>query len=532
MESGRICSTRIKALVMILLFTTPCHHLYAGALSSLAKNDPYPIYTSLDPQEYLFTREKIMIKGFPLLLPYPQYMSFSLSPFGQNACGGKNFCGKRVPLGDLDGRWNMLGLLYDPLPEGRVLPPRLQTAKDIIFPPGSMGPVTPDILDDGRFVDPAHLFGFFSVPLDYKKRGFRFQFSTMLSCTVGIIFEGGVSDIVQKVVGFDNLTCQICSEYEDRINPCLPPPCCDRIRLEPCETTTSCPTIQPLCTYSVTGPILCCNRENLFPNCASTEPNPSSANLTCQNVNKLLMYELATIAKEIGLDICNFHDTSIEDIRLRLFWRDAFYINKGLAGWAEFLLIPYAELGGTIGIAKAKKPNVAFSLPFGNNGHSSLGGAVGINFDFIETIEIGAEAGITHFFSRDICDFRIPNGVPTRECQLGIYPFTTDVRVDPGLNWHFGAKMQAYHFLDRLSVYIQYLLIHHENDTITLKKPDPAFRPKILEKSSYWTAQIANIGFNYDISPSMSLGVLWQAPLSQRNAYRTSTVLFSFSGTY
>ena len=83
-----------------------------------------------------------------------------------------------------------------------------------------------------------------------------------------------------------------------------------------------------------------------------------------------------------------------------------------------------------------------------------------MDLDFINSVTFGGEVGATYFFKRTISDFRVPNS----KYQTGIFPFSTDVTVSPGFNWHFAAKMSAYHFLDRLSFYFQYLYVHHESD--------------------------------------------------------------------
>ena len=108
----------------------------------------------------------------------------------------------------------------------------------------------------------------------------------------------------------------------------------------------------------------------------------------------------------------------------------------------------------------------------------------------------------------------------------------TDVNIKPGFNWHFGLKMAAYHFYDRLSFYFQYLYIHHEEDEITLCKPDPAFVPEVLENKSCWKSQMINVGFAYDISPNITFGFLWQTPTVQRNAYRPTTLMITFNAEF
>lgn len=555
------------ATLMVLMLND--ERIFAD-LSTLARNDPYPVYTAIDPQEFLYTWQKLHMKGIPTETPpIPldgcQFMSVSISPFGQNACGGKNFGGDKVPLGDLNGRWNMIGLLMGPLPQGIAsLPPALAEAFANLFPGFSEG-----TLNDPNIIDPNRTFGFFSVPLDYKKRGLRWEFSAMLGCDVGFMFQGGVADICQKVVAFDNLTCISC---ENPI-PCNgPTPGTTPGNTQPTGTTAAVNTIPCNCPGTpmfftnqngLNVPISCCTRvcDVKIPCCGRflpvtpvagvTSPStsgqccpgttncPSCAqlqelypNLNQNNVNQWLMNNLKPIADAIGLDICNFHKTAIEDFRFYLFWRRAHIVNKGRAGWSEFLFIPYLMVGGSIPTAPERNTNVAFSLPFGNNGHFSAGASGGFNIDFTETIEIGTDFGITGFFPKNFCNYRVPNRVPDKKCQGQIFPFTTNVRICPGFNWTFGAKMLAYHFIDRLSVWAQYLLLHHEEDKVTLRKPDSAFAPDVLQEMSSFKVQVANLGFYYDISPNVALGVFTQIPLNQRNAYRSTTLLFSLWGTW
>ena len=94
------------------------------------------------------------------------------------------------------------------------------------------------------------------------------------------------------------------------------------------------------------------------------------------------MGELPTIADELCLNIKKFHKVSPEDIRLSLFWRQIIELNRGQLGWPSAFIIPYFEIGGSVATGIARDPNTAFALPFGNNGHHSIGGLFGIDFSF------------------------------------------------------------------------------------------------------------------------------------------------------
>jgi hypothetical protein len=455
-----------KLSLSILLATL--YYCTAEALSSNSKHDPYPIFTTLDPHSFLLTQEKFELKDLPTEKDKYDRCSISASPFGQNACGGySNACLSTTftNLGDLEGRWGMIGLLFGEVPTGAKLPPSLVTAQEELFPQAE-----PPLGDENSCaIDGNRLTGFFTIPLEYRKRGIRFEFSGQFSHNFGIKIQTGFADMCQTPT-FKNLT--------------------------PTPATTCCAT--------------------------------TDANITTTSVNTYLMCKLHTIAREIGLDISPFHEVSFEDLRAYLYWRKAYLMNEDREGWEKFLFIPFLMFGGSISVEKERDFNKAFSLSFGNNNHHSIAGVAGLNIDFVETIEIGAEFGLTHFFAQDFCNFRVPNSV----YQSGIYPFTTNITRKPGLNWHFGAKLSAYRFMGNLSFYAQYINVTHEKDCIQVKKCSAAFKPELLEQRSCWKAHRANFGFNYDISPYISLGMLWQIPLAQQNTYNSSTLLFSINACY
>lgn len=454
-------------LSIVLISATP----RIFALSSLAKNDPYPVFSSLDPHSFLYMHEKLKVKDPDFAERKRDNVGLSISPFGQNADRGRDVNGVRKDLGDLTGNWGMIPLLYGPIPDGKTLAPTLQTALENLFPG-----VSPGDLNDGTKIDPNMNFGYFSAPLKYRKRGVRLQLEADIYAGFGLSIQTGIISMSQTNTGFIDLT------------TCTPSDC-------------------------------------------QFDPSP----LTGENVEKYLMKELKQISKEICLDICDYCETSIEEVRINLFWRRGFDLNKDDDDWPRFLLIPFFEISGTVSPGGENRLtdngfNKAFALPFGNNDHSGVGFDTGINVDFIESIEIGFEVGMTYFFKRNFEKYR----VPTSCFQTTIYPYATDVSIHPGYNWHFGGKIAAYHFLGRLSGWFQYIQMEHKQDDIKLRKCEDSdvFLPEQLEKISGFKAKFIDVALNYDISPNISLGLFWQAPISQRNSYRSSTILFSFNASF
>jgi hypothetical protein len=470
-------------------------NLMDGTISSYSQNDPYPVFSTNDPHDFLDRNERLNLQKIDHE-PIGDRFSLRFSPFGQNATDAKNICKNTVCLGDINGRFSMIGLLHGELPEGKALPASLQTAYNVFYSGMDCTVNTetdqqcaPSPLD----IDKCEQFGFFKIPLEYRKRGLRFDFLWRVAGPVGVRVQVGVADICQR----------LCDDFIN-LTPCDP---------SGCGENTSCATTD--CSDQTINNILGGDTE-------SGSFNPNNPSFTKKNIDVQLMCNLKTIAKELCYDIDNFQVTSVEDIRPSIFIRQPFLVNGDLQGWPEFLFIPFATIEGSIPVGKERDFSKLFGLSFGSNDHYGLGGTAGFNIDFTNSIELGCEVGVTHFFERDVC--RLP--MPTSCYQQGIFPFKTNACVQPGRNWHFGAKMSAYHFLERLSFYFQYILVQHDPDCIKLKKADPAFLPGQLEKISGWKVQVANISFNYDISPNFCLGLLWQAPLSQRNTYRSTSVLW------
>jgi len=508
------------------------------ALSNLARNDAYPVFSTLDPHTFLYTREKMEMKGLDCGTDHYEHIGLSITPYGQTADSGKGYdydgtdtSAITMPLNDITGRWSMIPMTFN---NGSAcsngvypcdLSCTLSRARNTLFPTTAIiyNPQTPDPsqetystaygegFNNPNAIDPLEMFGFFSNDLKYTKRGIRFDLEANIGTGFGLSIQAGVADISQILLARRNFTCDVSDtcgfEFPGTKNALLP----DELKR--------------------TRPFTLVTR-------AGDDHINEFEYLTQKKVNTYLMDEVSTIARENYYDIYSFHDTGIEEVRLNLYWRKALEINKDRQGYAKCLLVPFFMLSGSFS-PKTINPSKIYAVPFGNNGHNAYGFTGGLNFDFFESIELGGEAGVTHFASRDICGFHVPNS----PLQKGLYPFTTTVCYEPGHNWHCAAKIAAQHFLDKLSAFFQFVVVHHERDCIKLKECDQdctdekaininGFRPDVLERRSSWSTKVGNLGLNYDISPNIVLGFLWQAPLSQRGTYRSSTVMLSFNGTY
>jgi len=477
-----------QSLLTFFIITLSVAHAPLNAeLSTLAKNDALPMFTTLNLDDaLLLTKDYLYYIDDESADKKHNRFSFSISPFAQSADRGKTIRGTDAcppapvppcdptltdtPLGDLTGRTSMLALLYGAFPNGVTTYPG--------GPTGFLSTAFANLLcssddpavclteqghfNNERYIDPEQLFGYFSFPLKYRKRGVRFEMAARFYKNFGIRIQTGFSQIRQVREGTVDLT-----------------------------------------TGTFEG-------------------------LSAEDVDLYLMDQLDNIANEMGINLCNFIETSMEEVRFNLFWRQAFEINKEAeSDWVRFLLIPYCEIAGSVSPGKSQNYNQFFSVPFGNNTHPSTGLTAGINFNFLETIEIGGEVAWTHFFAKDSC-----RPIPNSKFQTNLFPFKTNVSIQPGDNWHFCARMAAYHFIDKLSMFFEWYVLDHQQDHICLKEPDPAFLPGVLECTTSFKVKLGNAGFNYDLSPNIGVGFLWQIPFSQRNAYRSSTLMAGFNLTF
>ncbi len=535
--------TRLMKNYFLMLFICIFFNSSLSALSSLANNDPYPIYNAIyDP--YLTRWQKEWLIGCNEICDDDEIFSLSISAFSQKARSGRDFAHTKQLLGDLTGPWNMVGMLYGGLPIGESLQnTQLGEAKLHIFSdliqsqlPTPQTPIpisfediiiSPTSEQSSIYVltDSSQNIGFFSVPIHYRKVGVRFEATLKPFECFGLTVQAGVSEIRQTVTGLIDRTPNIAPENTGN----------------DFNGTGNCPDLlcggQPFDNNFFRNiPVLLNN--NIYSNCNICNPNPCTmaSDLTtssCTNPyleieNQLMDASKASlIFHQIGFNDCNFEKTSFEDVRFIFWWRDIFEINRDRCSWPYFLFTPSVEFNFVIPTARKKDRRELYSLPFGNDGHWALGFDAGISFDFVETVEIAFYGGMNYFFPRNVCNYRIPTDL----YQQGIFPFATNVNVSPGYNFNWRAVFNAYHFVDRVSAYVDWVFVKHETDKIKLCTPDPAFPIDMIEKAECTTkfmSQFVDAAIYYDISPNLQLGVIAQFPVAQRNAYRSTTYLWTF----
>lgn len=466
----------MKLRTLLLCFAASTATGLLNAFPTLNYNDGYPLYSTFYPSSILNVQRKESLKVENGGTGIAERFQFTLTPFGQKATYARDENKNPVFLGDIHGRLNMLGLIYGDLPIGVVQPPLLQTAAAqnyAINPPGGS-------FTNQSYTDDTQQFGFFAAPLKYRKVGVRGQIAVRAWDFI-VSVQGGVADLRQTFTSPINLVDQT-------------------------------PTSQ---------------QSDVYP--AGTVANPINWAIDQANVEQYLMEPYRAIFQELGVTAAPIQQSGQEDVTVLLTWLHNFPVNmhQDPEEWSHFIFTPFIQIGASLATAKAKDPAKIYDLCLGNNKHNALQFNAGFCLDFFETIELDVQGGLTHFYSKTSVQ-----RVPTSDVQYTLFPYTTTVKWDPGNTWFMAFGTNAYHFLDNLSVYVQYVYMAHLHDHIELITPDPAFIPSRLEKDTSFKIQLANFGFNYDISPNFSLGLGVQYPLARRAAYKAQTILLNIALTF
>ena len=356
--------------------------------------------------------------------------------------------------------------------------------------------------------------GYLSIPIKYRKEGLRGQLFIDLYCNFGLLVQGGICHISQKPF-IQSLTCS--------------------------ATQATCPNLSYL-------PLVV---------------PPDDVNITFANLQTSIQKYLAApmqldkLAQTFDLNLACFEKFGLEDTQLSLIYRGygEYNMHSKNPAFPRMIFTPFLAAQVSLPTGAERNPRQLFSLPTGSNGHFGYGGTVGFSIDFIDSIEFGVDLGVHQFTAKT--DTNVP--VPTHQLQQGLYPYSADLKVDPGLNCTVGVGFNAYHLVENLSLYSAYRGVFHAKDCISVAStqaylktchrndltynennlhlqvtPPPANAVLVgkLENQSCWKTHMLLLGFGYDIARCINLGMSAQIPIRRCNAYRTSTILASISFTY
>lgn len=483
---------KVSSFLLVTIF------FFIPEVSSVPINnryDQFAIYTVFGTDKYYSKRDKFG-------------MSIQLSPFYQHTSKARDDNGNKVEAGDMLGKWNMLALFFnaeqtkdpakdfsfnvDGAPQGnttndfpyfsrawRILDGKTegQPASDTVLwmngiyipNPGTNRALKTDLDIDKNYTNPLEYdctdktTGYFSIPVDYEKLGLRGQLNFELGAGFAFRARGGIVDYTNKATAFTDQTEESTEQYKTNAR--------DYIK----NYLMSCPSYQQ-------------------------------------------------ILKETGIRIDDYRETTFEDTHLQLDWSMAFDL-MDKDDETILRLAPFLAVGCWLPTGKNISQDHAFSLPTGNDGHFGVTVEGSINFDFIKMIQLSFGGGVAFYETKGLSGFR----VPTSEYQSGIYPWKTNVDRKPGEVWYANISMKAYDFIDNFSFFFDYIYTQHNKDDITIKECDTArasyFLPEKLEQVSRWKSNLVHAGINYRVTPGLEIGLSFNAHISGRRVYRTTTIL-------
>jgi hypothetical protein len=373
-------------------------------------------------------------------------------------------------------------------------------------------------------------FGAFSIPISYQQAGLRLELNINFWDYVGITVQSGMSNMRQNYVNTIPGLTQSTSSTGTVTNS-----------FSNGQTAPGPYSLSSIPNIPVTTPTTASNITNLYGNLIQpfvTAPaTPTPPDCAAQAVfDQYISNNLSQILNRdcLGSDpICAFEKNGFDDVRIIANFQKTYepfrmrhQEDDDAGSWPDVLFTPYGWVGGSVPTGDQRNYRNILSLPFGNDGHASVGGGGGFLFDFAESVEVGFEGGVTYFAPKTKT---IP--FPTHQLQRVLYPFDATVDIQPGMNWDFTALLNCYQFLKHVSFWFTYEYIEHKKDCYTFKDKVKSvyYVPEVLTCRSDWRAQFFNAAVVFDIMPGAQFSFVWQQPISPRNAYYPVTIMGSLN---
>lgn len=493
----------VVAILLAVMTTFNCHTLPLYNIQ-----DTQPFHTVKGTDKYYSALESSCIQ-------------LHISPYHQHAKSGRDFCGRKVPIGDIYGKWNMFAVFFgqNGKPVGTTLPvnftnletSRVEIARLATTPAndptlgGKYASVANYTLEPpklasetiDRFNPDRDIVGSYdSVFVRYERVGIRGQLNFNFKFGLGFGMRSGVADYKQKPEF--NLS--------------------NSFRKEAGLSYTE---------INESGVVV--DKEPL------TETSEPPLDKSARHILRNLMDDKTRnlIAKDLGLDLSEVRETKWEDSHVYMFWQHPFEVADKEGDFA-CNIVPYISIGVWLPTGEERNSDKPFSIATGNDGFTmvTLDGA--LHFDFPKMLQASFGGGVMFSNERELSGQR----VPTSQYQAGIIPWKTNIHKHPGLTWYLNASFKADDFISTLSFYFDWLYTRHLKDSITLRETDPARKTAfevglpILERDSEWKNQQINAGFNYRVTPLLAFGFGLQSYISGVRVYRTTTLMGSVTLTF
>lgn len=436
-----------------------------------------------------------------------------------------------------------------------------------------------------QYRDPNKLFGYGYYNTTYNKIGVRGTFEWLFDEKFGLKIYTGFSNLdIADIKNLDTTSsfqgptaAMMFARYPDQI-----------YQLSYNQSPTAPAPYLPPNIYSLQD-----YRTPIMDNASDTNfndnvSNPSELNSylpdefkTAYLVN--IQNNLDTLGQILNQSFRPYSVQSFDDTTFELFYRKLMIYNKGIfkktsssdaqpLDRTPFILMPTASIHVTCPIAPRVPANIVFGKPLDNNGHWEVGGNVGIEFDFVDHVALGADIGASWYNNSDYKN--VP--VPTNQFNGGVYLYNANIVVIPGFSYTGSLGMQVDELFSCFDFFLEYRFVRHAEDNFVIqdinnllpvqfmsdthitpvsdnvgsvdtipngvlfleygqKLPYPNKDLVIVDHMravSSWLVNMINLTCNFKISHDISLGFVYQQPFLLRNAYNATTLGFSVEMFY
>jgi len=243
-------------------------------------------------------------------------------------------------------------------------------------------------------------------------------------------------------------------------------------------------------------------------------------------VQKQLTHDIDTNIKEFGgPDLGSWSKTGLGDLVLMFDWYNC-YTQTERDSLKDVYL--HAKAGLTFPTAEEKDEDKAFSVALGNDGAWGIPFGIGLDLYFKQKIAFGIDAEFLVLFDQSKTRRMKTEAYQTEFFLLNKGKATKDY----GLTWKFNAYLQAFRFLDGLSLKFDYEYLKHDDDKLTPKSDD--FSAAIVNTATSlkeYNSHNLIFQLNYDFfeacltrSYKPQLSLYYKLPVGGKNIISSQTV--------
>lgn len=420
--------------------------------------------------------------GSHYLADYKRKSGFHLfvTPYISKAATARDQFGQKVQTGDRLGHMSIIGVLQGDGPSPYSFAEDLDASDpnytylhkaylDIAAKNGGPALLKKPLKADDFFDDQS--VGYYSMRMNYSRRGVRFG--------AAYTFGSGINLVVRSGVAQSNTDPEwLANPVVDSSKPATTPP-----------------------SYKSHDNIATGSLEEVIDN------------------DLMQRIQRASLANVVDMDFSNDEQSGFEDTSVELSWGRPYSLDDS-EGDPAVLFTPRIACSITLPITERINPRKLFAVPLGNDGFYALGIDLGMILTFPGTISCGGGIALGLFDEQN----RGSLPVPSSEGQILLYPWRTQVTKQPGSLWDFYTLMRADNFIDFASFYAEYRYTVHAKDSITLSAVDKTlFVPEKIEREGAYQAHTIHFGFEFEVTPSLRLGVSYQSAFYGKNMWHHNT---------